>query len=322
MNCKFHPTAEAVTKCAVCGAELCLYCDQKAFFRSEDEDKKPFCLNCSLKEAKIKVAAYEEYLLLNKKRNRIALILWIAGLLLLIFGIGIVFMIAASIVYNGKALIASEEQTFSEKIKATLLTVLICTITCPFDIIKDSGRNKKEIKKFRQKLQDILVVVQENAEQGDAVAQYNLGELYFDGNGVTKNYEKAFELWGKAAEQGYTDALCRLGVAYNEGEGVPQDYGKSVEYFTKAASLGSAFAQFAIGTCYSEGEGVPQDDVKAFEWYSKGAAQGDAASQCALGICYSEGKGVAKDMAKAFDLWKKAAEQGNEKAKELLAQHS
>ena len=56
MNCKFHPTAEAVTKCAECGKPICFYCDQKAFFRTEDEDKKPLCLECSLKKAKIEFA--------------------------------------------------------------------------------------------------------------------------------------------------------------------------------------------------------------------------------------------------------------------------
>lgn len=322
MSCKFHPTAEAVTKCAKCGAELCYYCDQKAFFRSEDEDNKPFCLSCSLKEAKVKVAVWEEFSQLHKKRDTIALVLWFIGLPLLIVGIGVVLWIAASIVYNGKTLIASEEQTFSEKIKSTLLLVLICAITCPYDIFKDKRKNKKEIKKFRQKLQDILVVVKENAEHGDASAQVLLGLCYFDGKGVEQDYDKAIELWKKAAEQNNIDAQGWLGFAYHEGEGVPQNYAKALEWYSKAAEQGSLEAYFCIGSCYSEGEGVPQDDAKAVEWYSKGATQGEANSQCALGICYSEGKGVAKDMAKAFEFWKKAAEQGNGKAQELLAQHS
>ena len=35
MNCKFHPEAEAVTTCAVCGAGICSACDAGAFARLE-----------------------------------------------------------------------------------------------------------------------------------------------------------------------------------------------------------------------------------------------------------------------------------------------
>ena len=51
--CQFHPEEEAVTKCAVCGANLCSPCDTNAFFRVE---KGALCLRCSLKEAKHNVA--------------------------------------------------------------------------------------------------------------------------------------------------------------------------------------------------------------------------------------------------------------------------
>ena len=40
------------------------------------------------------------------------------------------------------------------------------------------------------------------AEQGDAEAQYNLGVMYENGQGVDVNYKKAIEWYEKAAEQG------------------------------------------------------------------------------------------------------------------------
>lgn len=48
MNCSFHPAAEAVTKCAECGADLCSECDTNAFYRTE---KGAFCIRCSQKRA-------------------------------------------------------------------------------------------------------------------------------------------------------------------------------------------------------------------------------------------------------------------------------
>ncbi|MBP1573101.1 MAG: sel1 repeat family protein, partial [Oscillospiraceae bacterium] len=49
------------------------------------------------------------------------------------------------------------------------------------------------------------------AEQGDMEAQYNLGHMYYDGEGTEMNYEKALYWWEKAAEQGDADAQFNLG---------------------------------------------------------------------------------------------------------------
>ena len=327
MNCKFHPTAEAVTKCAECGAEMCFYCNQKAFFYSEDG--KPFCLKCSLEKAERDFFVSEEFLKHGKSRRTIALVLWLIGLpLLALGGFGIFLMLAAAIVLEVEIWVgvASEEKTFTEKIKTFIFGVLVTAVICPFIVIKESNSRKKELKKAEQKYKEVQAATFEtwtkDAEKGDACSQYNLGVLYYDGHGVARNYDKAIELWEKAAEQKYTEAMCALGIAYNEGNGVSKDYAKAVEWWSKAASLSDPFAQFALGTCYSEGEGVPKDPAKAAEFYKMAALQGDALAQCALGICYRDGKGVAQDMAKAFEYWKMAAEQGNEKALQLISENS
>ena len=62
------------------------------------------------------------------------------------------------------------------------------------------------------------------AEQGDRVAQYMLGQIYFHGKEVPRNYKKAFEWSSKAAEQGDKDAQAQLGFDYYNGWGVPKDH--------------------------------------------------------------------------------------------------
>lgn len=57
-------------------------------------------------------------------------------------------------------------------------------------------KNFSESKKWFQKA----------AERGNSVAQYNLGALYFNGDGVAKNYEEAEKWFQKSAAQGYVDA--------------------------------------------------------------------------------------------------------------------
>ena len=48
------------------------------------------------------------------------------------------------------------------------------------------------------------------AEQGDAVAQLNLGNGYYFGNGVEKDLKQAVYWYQKAADQGYEDAKAKV----------------------------------------------------------------------------------------------------------------
>jgi len=66
------------------------------------------------------------------------------------------------------------------------------------------------------------------AEQGDAAAQYNLGQMYRFGKGVIQDYAEAVKWYRKAAEQGYALAQNNLGYMYANGEGVTQDYATAV----------------------------------------------------------------------------------------------
>ena len=52
-----------------------------------------------------------------------------------------------------------------------------------------------------------------------------------------------------------------------------EDYEKAVELYQKAADQGNAHAQYGLGNCYFEGEGVPEDHKKAVEWFQKAADQ-------------------------------------------------
>lgn len=155
------------------------------------------------------------------------------------------------------------------------------------------------------------------ANNGDAQAQNSLGDCYYNGRGVCKDYRQALEWYRKAAEQGGAEAQYKLGTCYYIGEGVEQDYRKAVEWYCKAAEQGDAKTQYKLGSCYYAGKGVEQNYRKAVEWYLKAAEQGDAEAQNQLGFCYDNGYGVEKDYQKAVDWYRKSAEQGYP-----LAQHN
>lgn len=61
--------------------------------------------------------------------------------------------------------------------------------------------------------------VRKIADQGNALAQSNLGVMYAEGKGVPQDYKEAMKWWRKAADQGISSAHNNLGVLYATGRG-------------------------------------------------------------------------------------------------------
>ena len=147
------------------------------------------------------------------------------------------------------------------------------------------------------------------AEQNYAKAQYDMGLCYANGEGVEKDYMEAVKWWRKAAEQNYADAQSYLGLCYERGEGVAKDFVEAVRWYRKAADQNVAWAQRNLGWRYANGEGVEKDYMEAVKWWRKAAEQNDAAAQYNVGWCYANGQGVAKDYVEAVKWYRKAADQ-------------
>ena len=71
------------------------------------------------------------------------------------------------------------------------------------------------------------------------------------------------------------NAQFTLGNMYREGEGVPQDDKTAVKWYTLAAEPGTAAAQSNLGVMYYNGKGVIQDDVYAHMWFNIAASNGN-----------------------------------------------
>jgi len=112
------------------------------------------------------------------------------------------------------------------------------------------------------------------AEQGDAIAQNDLGLMYANGEGVPQDDAEAVRWYRLAAEQGYVNAQTSFGFMYANGRGVPQDDAEAVRWYRLAAEQGYVIAQTNLGVMYSTGQGVLEDIVLAYMWYNLAAAQG------------------------------------------------
>jgi hypothetical protein len=110
------------------------------------------------------------------------------------------------------------------------------------------------------------------AEQGNAVAQNNLGVSYYNGEGIPQNYQEAVKWFRLSAAQGIADAQNSLGRSYDAGQGVPQDYGEAVKWYRLAAAQGDDAAQNNLGVMYANGRGVPRNKVVAYALYNLAGA--------------------------------------------------
>ena len=129
-----------------------------------------------------------------------------------------------------------------------------------------------------------------------------------------QDYVTALRLWRPLADQGYAAAQYGLGFMYRNGQGVPQDYAEAMKWFRKAADQGDSAAQYNLGVMYANGEGVPQDYAEALKWYRKAADQGHARAQHNLGVMYRDGQGVPQDYVRAHMWFNLAATKGDKDA--------
>jgi len=76
------------------------------------------------------------------------------------------------------------------------------------------------------------------AEAGNVTAQFNLGWLYRNGNGVAVNEERARQLWEQAARSGHAEAQMALAMLYGQRGGAVEDQVQAVNWYREAAAQG------------------------------------------------------------------------------------
>jgi TPR repeat protein len=91
-----------------------------------------------------------------------------------------------------------------------------------------------------------------------------------------------------AAEQGDALAQLDLGARYYEGRGIARDDAEAAKWFRRAALQGLAPAQFNLGNMYAVGLGVPKDLATAYIWLNVSAARGDDAAAKARDLVAGE----------------------------------
>ncbi len=130
------------------------------------------------------------------------------------------------------------------------------------------------------------------------------------------NYPGALKEWRPLAINGDADAQFNLGQAYKLGRGVPVDLLQAEDWYRKAALQGHMQAEDNFGLVQFQ-NGNRQ---KAMPWIEKSAARGEPRAQYVLGTALFNGDLVAKDWVKAYALMTRASASGLPAASTSLAQ--
>ncbi len=153
--------------------------------------------------------------------------------------------------------------------------------------------------------------LEKSSMQGNALALYELGIIYYNGIEVEQDYVKAFNYFMQSGEKGNSDALYNVAVMHEFGYGVDVNLNEAAKIYKSLADDDYLDAIISIAIMYELGEGVEQDYKLAAKYYEKSLKQHSDVGQYSLGYLYEKGLGVKQDTKKAMEYFVQAAEQGN-----------
>lgn len=150
-----------------------------------------------------------------------------------------------------------------------------------------------------------------SAQAGLALAQFQVGQRYAQGQGVEQDWVMAVSWFRKAVDQGNADAQCALGACYAEGLGVKKDLLRALDLYEGAAEQNHAPAQWRLGELLARGGvGIAPDARRATQYCKRSANAGFAAAQSTMAVLLAN----AKKYDRAVYWWKLAAAQGDPEA--------
>jgi hypothetical protein len=163
------------------------------------------------------------------------------------------------------------------------------------------------------------------AEQGHALAQWKLGRMYAEGEGVERSDLRAFEYFSRIASA-YADdspgtpqarfvanAFVALGHYYLDGipnSVVKADATRAHEMYAYAASyFGDPDAQYYLARLYLEGRGTLRDPRQGARWLHTAANKGQHQAQALLGHMLFKGDVLPRQAARGL-MWLTLAKDG------------
>lgn len=160
----------------------------------------------------------------------------------------------------------------------------------------------------QDKFEDML----QNALDGDPKSQFYVGQMYFSGVEVDKDYAKALEFWRMSAEQSYIPSLISLGCFFFDTNNPEYSIDQAKTYFEQAAKLHSGEAWRYLGKIYLDPE--VNDISKAQQCFEKAVELDDAEAYYELAYMHYTKLVLKPDLKRAKELFIKACTLKNPQA--------
>ncbi len=128
-------------------------------------------------------------------------------------------------------------------------------------------------------------------------------------------HEAAVKEWLGPAANGDADAQFNMGQAYKLGKGVPQDLKRAEAWYRKAAAQGHIKASDTLGLLLFQ----DNRKADALPFLQASAERGEPRAMYILGIAHFNGDVVGKDWVRAYALMSRSASSGLDQAKRGLA---
>lgn len=166
---------------------------------------------------------------------------------------------------------------------------------------------------------DAVEALKYAAAGGQPLAQWKLGRMYADGDGVPHDDAKAYEYFVQIVENYDEDSPNRreapvvanafVAVGAYSLSGVPAarikpDPSRAMEMFNYAAThFGDANAQYNLARMYLDGSGGEKDGRQAARWLNLAAEKGHAPAQALLGqLLFNGGPSVQRQRGRGL-MW-------------------
>ena len=126
------------------------------------------------------------------------------------------------------------------------------------------------------------------AEKGDAASQLDLGMKYAKGEGVNRDYQEALNWCLKSAEQGNPLAQFNVGSMYDRSRPVlvihtsKKDNAEAIKWYLKAAVQGHTAAQRDLGRILADPNSPHANAVDAYAWLSIASSNGEEIAKSKL----------------------------------------
>lgn len=191
-------------------------------------------------------------------------------------------------------------------IAAVAFLALVPAARADFDAGKAAFERHDYARAYRELLPE--------AQNGNAEAEYMIGEMAAGGLGTPRSYQLAAQWYGMAAAAGQRHAYITLGLLYLHGAGaeedlsaIPADPARAAGYLEVAAAQGDKEAQYLMGQLYMTGTGVPKDVDKAHDYTIKAARRGVPGAAFNAGVLALRGGDTPENLIEAYKWFSIAA---------------